>query len=101
MATLCALVPTAAVKSQAAVKNPPHQHDDFPQGELGHGTGIAVGIVEHGDALFGATGAVNLLDSDTVRTDYKEVRSRFKNRPGDSCLGPDTEHADISDFLNQ
>jgi hypothetical protein len=53
------------------MKNPPHQHYDFAQGEFGHGTGVTVGIVEHSDTLFGATGAVNLLDPDAVRTDNK------------------------------
>jgi hypothetical protein len=71
MATFRALVPSAAVESEAAVKNPPHQHDDFSQGELCHGTGVTVGIIEHRDALFGATGAVNLLDSNTIGAYHK------------------------------
>jgi hypothetical protein len=71
MTTFGALMPTAAVKIHAAVKNPPHQHDDFSQGEFCHGTGITMGIVEHGDTLFGAMGAVNLLDSNAVRADRK------------------------------
>jgi hypothetical protein len=82
-------------------ENPPHQHDDFPQSELGHGAGVTVGIIEHRDALLGATGAVNLLDADTVRAYDTQFRSSLKNRLGDSRLGPDTEHGNISDLLNE
>ena len=81
--------------------NATHQVDGVGNHQLGHGTGIGVGGIEHGDTALQGRLQVYLVGADTETTYTDQLLRRLEHLFGELGTGTDTNEMGILDLVGQ
>ena len=75
--------------------------DDLGDHQLDHAASVGERGVEHCHAPAGGTGQIDLVGTDTERSDRHQLLRLIQHRVADLGPGADPEHVDVGDAVGQ